>query len=259
MQQIFRENKPQITYLKRENANFPAHIHDDIELMYVKEGSGVACCDGKKYLLTKGSLFLVFPNQVHHYADFEPGEYWVLIVKPTVLFRYGELFITGEPVSALYPLPESDDGIIMLMEIIGREFARDGYTDVIAAYITALIGKLVLCFQIEKTRVSRDNVLKILQYCANHYKEDITVESVAECLSVSKSCISHIFGNRIGMNFCDYINAMRLQEAERLLRNRNFSITEVSNRCGFATIRTFNRAFLKKYGISPSVYRKTLY
>ena len=259
MQQIFREAKPRITFLKRKNADFSAHIHDDIELVYVKKGSGIASCDGKKYYLCEGSLFLIFPNQVHYYTDFVPGEYWVLIVKPSALLRYGELFLAGEPDSAMLQFPAGeDDGILYLLETTCRELERDGFSDVIAAYLTALFGKLLPRYTIERSRVSRDNMLKILQYCTNHYKEDITVDSVAGNLSLSKSCVSHIFSNRVGMNFCDYINSLRLQEAEDLLMNKHYSVSEVANFCGFGTIRTFNRAFLKKHGISPSAYRKTL-
>ena len=259
MRQIFRETKPRITFLNRTTADFPAHIHDDIELVYVKKGNGTAVCDGKKYSLAENDLFLVFPNQVHYYTDFVPGEYWVLIVKPSVLLRYAELFLVGEPGSALLQLPPGgDDGILYLLETACRELNRDGFNDVIAAYLTALFGKLLPHYSIEKNPVPRDNVLKILQYCANHYKEDITVNTVAESLCISASSVSHIFSARIGMNFCDYVNSLRLQEAEELLRNKNYSVTQVANLCGFSTIRTFNRAFLKKHGASPSVYRKTL-
>lgn len=257
MQKIFRETKPQITFLNRKTADFPAHIHDDIELVYVKRGSGIACCDGKKYNLSENALFLVFPNQVHFYTDFEPGEYWVLIVKPSVLLRYGEVFLAGEPHNALQQFPEgADDGILYLLETACKELVRDGFSNVISAYLTAMFGKLLPYYTIEKNHASRDNVLKILQHCTDHYKEDLSVESVAESLSVSNSCVSHIFSTRIGMNFCDYINSLRLQEAENLLRNQDYSVTEVANLSGFGTIRTFNRAFLKKHGISPSSYRK---
>jgi AraC-like DNA-binding protein len=60
------------------------------------------------------------------------------------------------------------------------------------------------------------------------------------------------------MNFCDYINSLRLAEAEKILNNKSYTITEIAGMSGFSTIRTFNRAFLKKYGISPSAYRKQL-
>lgn len=258
MQQIFRQTMALISYFTRDTLDFPAHIHDDIELVYVKKGGGTACCDGKKYVLTDNSLFLVFPNQVHYYTNFDTGEYLVLIMKPSELLRYGQIFMEGEPVSAEYPIAEGeDDGIVWLMEKAYLEFVRDGYSDIIAAYLTALFGKLLPLYKIERAVSQQGNVLKILQYCANHYREDLSVDTVAESLGISSSCVSHIFSTRICMHFCDYVNSLRLKEAEELLSNKHYTITEVANMSGFATIRTFNRAFQKKYGISPSEYRRS--
>ena len=257
MQRIFREIKSQIDFRKSAVLNFSAHIHDDIELVYVKSGSGTAFCDGKRYTLTDKSWFLVFPNQVHHYADFCCGEYMVLIMKPSDLLRYNQLFIKGVPDSALHCFSDGEDrGLVYLMETAFEECVQDGYNDVIAAYLTALFGKLLSFYKIEKANFSQDNALKILQYCTTHYKDNITVDTVAEKLFLSRSCVSHIFSTRISMNFCDYVNSLRLNEAESILRNKNYSITEVANMSGFYTIRTFNRAFRKKHGISPSAYRK---
>ena len=49
-----------------------------------------------------------------------------------------------------------------------------------------------------------------------------------------------------------------VREREELLERENLPITEISDRSGFSTIRTFNRAFLKRYGISPSQYKKEI-
>jgi len=111
---------------------------------------------------------------------------------------------------------------------------------------------------VEKAGFSRNTVLKVLQFCAAHYKEDLSVGSVAESLSLSRSSVSHIFSTRLSMSFCDYVNSLRLAEAEKILQNKNYTITEVANLSGFPTIRTFNRVFLKKHGVSPSVYRNSL-
>lgn len=259
MQQIFRETKSNINFEKRTVLNFPAHIHDDIELVYLKKGRGIAFCDGQKYILTRNSWFLVFPNQVHHYADFCDAESIVLIIKPSQLLRYNHFFIKGIPNNALCSFSDGEGReLAYLMETALKEHIRDGYSDIIAAYLTALFGKILSFYNIEKGSSSQDNVLRILQYCAMHYKDDITVDSVAESLSLSRSSVSHIFSTRISMNFCDYINSLRLRDAEELLMNKNYSITEVAYMSGFSTIRTFNRAFLKKHGVSPSEFRKKL-
>jgi len=101
MLDVFREIKPNISFYQSKNPRFPAHIHDEIELVYTKHGQGTAYCDDKKYTLTDNSWFLAFPNQVHRYADCTDGEYWVLILKPSYLLRYEQVFITGVPSSAL--------------------------------------------------------------------------------------------------------------------------------------------------------------
>ena len=85
MQKVFREIKIKLQFSKEISLNFSAHIHEDIELIYVKSGGGIAFCDGKKYILSENSFFLVFPNQVHHYTECVLGEYIVLIIKPSSL------------------------------------------------------------------------------------------------------------------------------------------------------------------------------
>ena len=256
MEKIFREIKSQIYFRQRSSIDFPAHIHDDIELVFVKKGNGTAWCDGKPYKLTDGTWFLVFPNQVHRYADFETGNYYVLILKPSDLLRYQQIFMTGAPGNATQ-LFQDDDGLSFLLESALQECQRDGFSEIISAYLTALFGKLLPHFPVMKSGFQRDNVLNILEYCSAHYKEDLTVESVADQLQLSRSCVSHIFSNRISMPFCDYINSLRLREAREILKNRDYSITEAANLSGFPTIRTFNRAFQKHYGMTPSQYRKS--
>jgi len=257
MQQIFRETKSRITLRHAAVLDFPAHIHDDLELVYTGQGGGIAYCDGRKYSLQPGAFFLAFPNQVHHYENTGGGSYWVLIMKPSELMCYGQLFLKGAPENAQIPLPpERKEETVYLLKKALEEYQRDGYSEVIAAYLTALMGKLLPYYPLRQDRSSRDNVTRILQYCSGNFREELTVSSVARALELSTSCVAHIFSHRLSMGFCDYINALRLTEAEQLLQNGNYTVTEVASLSGFPTIRTFNRVFLKKHGISPSAYRK---
>lgn len=60
MQKVFREVKSRIIFESRSTLDFPAHIHEDIELVFVKKGGGIAYCDGKKYTLLENSFFWFF-------------------------------------------------------------------------------------------------------------------------------------------------------------------------------------------------------
>lgn len=259
MQGVFREIRSLRTehFRLQKHLDFPAHLHDDIELVYIRKGGGTAYCDGKKYTLEENMFFVAFPNQVHHYSGCPEGEYPMLIAKPSVLLGYRELFEQGVPASAVWQFEEhGDDGAVYLMEQAMEEFAKEGQSVLVEAYLTALFGKLFRVWQLEKNRGSGDMVLRIQQYCAAHYRENISVESVAQALHISRSSVSHIFSTRLAINFCDYINSLRLSDAVRMLNSESCSMTEIADTCGFSTIRTFNRAFLKRYGVSPTAYRK---
>ncbi len=255
MDNVFREIKQEITFFSTRSLDFPAHIHEDIEMVYVRKGGGVAYCDGKKYQMTTGTFFLVFPNQVHHYVGCTTGEYVLLIMKPSMLLCNHEMYLKGYPKIASRYI--DDYNTVSLLNMALSEYQADGYSSVIAAYLTALLEKLTRMLEIEKEKISGDTVLRILQYCAAHYKEDITVTDVANELGISKSTVSHIFSSRLAISFCDHINSLRLNDAVGLLKSHNYSITEIASIAGFPTIRTFNRVFRNQYGVSPSEYRNT--
>lgn len=253
MENVFRQVKAKIEFRRRKSVDYPAHIHEDIELIYVKEGGCTAVCDGRKYALTENTVFLAFPNQVHHYTECVRGEYYVLILKPSQLLSYTEVFLEGVPVSAVCS-PERDT--IYLLETAYEEFCQEGFSKIIAAYLTAMIGKLLKQYSIGGSGIRQDTVLQILNYCVLHYRDNVSVADIAENLHISRSSVSHIFSARLGIHFCDYINALRLADAVELLKNGNYSMTEIAEKTGFPTIRTFNRAFAKQYGMAPSNYRK---
>ncbi len=256
MQKIFREVKKGLSLKTRNALNFPAHIHEDIELVFVKKGRGVACCDGKRYELRENAFFLVFPNQAHFYEECSNGEYIILIVKPSDLLGLNDVFFEGTPFSSLY-LSDNED-IIGLLETAKKELENDGRSIVVDAYLTAFFGKLIKHYEIGKNDFNNDTLFKILDYCKMHYKDNISLLSVADELHLSRSTVSHIFSSKLSLNFCDYINSLRLNDAVKLMKDKLYSITEISYLSGFATIRTFNRAFIKRYGVTPSEYRKTM-
>ena len=57
MQNTFRETKTDIVFTVNKELNFPPHIHDDIELVFVIDGGGDAFCNGKGYSLKNNSFF----------------------------------------------------------------------------------------------------------------------------------------------------------------------------------------------------------
>ncbi len=257
MEQIFRETKKNIFFGDTASLDFPPHLHEDLELIYARRGGGTAYCNGYAYPLKAGSLFLAFPNQVHHYVGCKSGGYLLLILKPSDLLHFFDVFLKGLPKNACYTPPTEDPEKIghCLEEALAEHRAQSDPV-VVSAYLTAVFGKLLPHLDIRQTALQKDCFSSILAFCAHHYLEPIGIEDLADELHISRSHISHIFSSRLHINFCDYLNSLRLQKALNLLQSEHISITEIASQSGFSTIRTFNRAFQKHFGASPSQYRR---
>ncbi len=77
-------------------------------------------------------------------------------------------------------------------------------------------------------------------------------------LGVGKNRFVSVFQESFGTSFTEYVNQMRMQEALSLLHGTDLTITEVAEKTGFGTSRTFRRQFSSRYGLSPAAFRKHL-
>ena len=80
----------------------------------------------------------------------------------------------------------------------------------------------------------------------------ITFNEIADYVHFSGPYFSKIFNSIFGMNFTRYLNNVKVASAIELIRNENYSMTEIAEKCGFKTIRSFNRVFKELTGYAPS-------
>lgn len=98
---------------------------------------------------------------------------------------------------------------------------------------------------------------KILSYIQEHDTEDLSLTALADMYSISSSRLSTLIKKELGLSFCEYITARRMQKAKELLKDDSRSIEEVANAVGYHDYFYFTKVFKKTQGISPSKYRKT--
>lgn len=259
MNNIFREQKPLYPSIKYKNSlDFPSHLHDDIELVYIIKGNGFAYCDAQQYKLKEGSFFIAFPNQIHSYKGFDKDDFLVFsaIIKPSLLLQYEQDFLECIPKCNLYNYPKNDpDNLLAIINYFMNEFDTCSH-DILQDYLTIIFGKILKHYSLHKRTVANDSISEILTYCNKHYTEQISVSSIAKALNISESYISYIFNKRLFIHFCEYINSLRVSEAKNMLLFSKESITNIASSTGFNTLRTFNRVFYKQMGKTPSQYRK---
>jgi AraC-like DNA-binding protein len=99
-------------------------------------------------------------------------------------------------------------------------------------------------------------VLKVKNYIAKNYMDEIRLNTLADIAGMSPSAFSRFFKLHTGRNLSDYIIEMRLGYASRMLVDTARSIGEISFQSGFNNLSNFNRIFKKKKGCSPSEFRE---
>lgn len=97
---------------------------------------------------------------------------------------------------------------------------------------------------------------RIKTYLEEHYRENLSLESMAEVFSMNPYYFSSYFKKNIGQNFKTYLTELRMSRAEILLRSTDMKSYQIAMEVGYKNVRQFNENFKARYGMSPSEYRK---
>lgn len=230
---------------------FVPMFHPHAELIYVLEGAVSVTVDGVTHLVVQGEIAVIFPYLTHSYESAPDAKAIIFLFDPSTTV-FDNTFLTKRPAcyftecAFLQPLLER------CVTMIGN-----GKTKTAIAYLNAVIGELLEILPMEEGRETAQNItLQILNYCAEHYIEKITVSQVANALYISDSYVSKVFSNKLKSNFREYINTLRIHKAQSLLKESGKSILQIMGECGFKNQSSFNRIFREICGVSPKEYRK---
>jgi AraC-like DNA-binding protein/uncharacterized membrane protein YgdD (TMEM256/DUF423 family) len=104
--------------------------------------------------------------------------------------------------------------------------------------------------------------LQKLQHVMTHAKPftdgELTLPKLAEQIALSPQHLSQLLNERCGQSFSDFVNSYRIAEAKRLLTDpakKHYSILAIAEEVGFNSKSTFNAAFKKHAGTTPSEFR----
>ena len=101
-----------------------------------------------------------------------------------------------------------------------------------------------------------DALSKITTYMREHYNEDLKLSDLAGTFGYSDAYLSRMFQKYAGINYKDYMQAIRTEHGYRQLVETDMTISDISMENGFPNNKAFSKAFYKKYGIMPAEFRK---
>ena len=230
------------------------HLHKELELIYVIKGRSRAIVNRKVYDLSAGDVFLTFPYQVHYYLDCEPGEYCVHAFPASILLTSESIINNNELLNNVFHIdPESPEAdLFSKIQLVENPHAIPER----CAYLTLIMLSLLPKCQLVSLKQSSSLTVKsILEYCSQHYTENLSLDTLAASLHLNKYYISHCINNQLNMRLNTFINSLRIDEACRLLESTDRRIGDIAQSVGFETIRSFNRAFVEIIGNTPKEYR----
>ncbi len=139
------------------------------------------------------------------------------------------------------------------MEVVTQTRLRNA--ERLVAFVASSIGTRAASGDAGFSLHPDDPLSRAREYLRRHFREKIHREQVATHVGVHADHLTRLF-RESGAGFTDYLNAIRVRHAEQILLDTPARISEIAFACGFDSIPHFNREFLKRTGLSPSLYRR---
>ncbi|MDE5564185.1 MAG: AraC family transcriptional regulator [Oscillospiraceae bacterium] len=251
------------------------HWHREMEICYIKQGTGMYLINGVDYPFSKGDIFVISDDEIHLCHDDKDLVMQVIMFAPNFLqsgflnpFDYEYLRPFLEHSDHFTNKLSSDTPVTQQLATILTEIENEyntmqsGYELMIKALLLrflALIIRHCLSDIAPGSTLSpgtADKIRQVVAYMDEHFEESISLQMLSEQFHISTPYLCSAFKSLTGSAPIDFLVHRRILEAKRLLSASDMRIIQISEACGFRSLSNFNHQFKELVGVTPSAYRK---
>lgn len=248
------------------------HIHDYYEIYYLLAGEREYFIKDRTYRVRKGDLVFINKYDLHKTAAANPPEHERIVI------NFEEEFIGNFRDEAMPDLlsPFMGDTKIVTLEPDDQSFVKLLLYNMLrekleqrAQFETYLRTLLIQLLIFSRRRIEQmkpkfeyssplhQKISEMMYFINKHHSQTLTLSIISQQFYMSPHYISRAFKRVTGFSFVEYLNTVRIKEAQRLLRESDLNVTAIGGRVGFESIAHFSRVFKKTTNLSPLQYRKS--
>jgi YesN/AraC family two-component response regulator len=250
------------------------HFHDEIELLKVNAGKMLCKVYESRFEIAKGEVLFINSRIPHSTEAIQNNTSTVLLQISADAFlnkqtsKYLLKFInTCENPAVLFKSNNSKTYFLseyieeIKQEYLQKETAYDKYIKAGIYHILAFLHRNNAMVDVENYFDFKvlDKILPVLYHVEKNYKQPISLYNASKILNLNPQYFCRLFKKAMNCTFTEYLNFIRICNAEHLLLNTSNNVLDISMEVGFYSISYFNRTFKKYKGLSPTKYRKIKY
>ena len=231
-------------------------ITDFIDLTYVLRGQAIYTINAQEVHVAEGDVLCIPKNSQRAAVSKNPTEFECFAAN----FLLHNM-PTGEEVDVPLPLISNvgiHNDVITLYRRLNESWLsrQPGYTMVYRANLMLILHRFMSMLVYDVNAHHFDlRVKQAIRYITDNYADCLTISEVAEAVSLNPVYFGALFKKETNTTFRDYLNTIRLNQAEDMLRVGKWNVTEVAQNCGFTDVFYFSRLFKKYKGVPPSALR----
>jgi len=234
------------------NFGYPAHFHKNFELIYVFDKEVILTLNGRVEYIHSGEYALILPNQVHSLDYTQGAKAWIAVFSMQFVPHFANHIEEYEGVRSVFQCTDTVDELIKEKLI----FSNSSITMKKACFYAAC-DEYLKCVPLQERKAKNNELIcNIIDYISNHFKEKITLASVANEFGYEYHYVSRILNQQYNINFTSLVNEYRVDCAIDMLENTDKSITDIAMESGFQSLRNFNHVFKSITGKAPNEYIK---
>ena len=235
----------------------------DFQLLYIASGKAHFHFGNEEHIVTAGHMVLYRPKEpqkYEYYGEDQTQVYWVHFTGGNVTNILRSYNLTDDK-KVFYCGSGLEYQNLFRNMIYELQMCKENYAEMLEMYLRQIFIMLQRYF-ISASRTDNARVVeeidKATAYFYYHYCEDISIDEYAENNHFSVSWFIRNFKQCTGSTPMQYILSKRIYNAEILLQNPSYNVTEISRIVGYDNPLYFSRIFKKTKGLSPSEYRKNI-